>query len=233
MRNETNRVWDCLEQIYEQGQNVSIVKHLVDKTIRVNVTISRISRSQCKIVVITPPNQDVFFLDDTNILIQSDLFPYPIRAKVSSVDIHQRLMVLTDLLYPVSMRESRKELRVNPKASLDVRIVYQAEDECKASISDLSVDGVSLIVRNSNVNLTDVLIPHDSVRLHLSLQTSTYPKRVISFPATVSYIHSLETTKDFRIGFMTFPSERDKTALRRFIVECQNATAAGGVPLAN
>jgi hypothetical protein len=232
MRNEINEIWDCLEQIYKQDQSVSIVKHFVDKTIRVNVTISHISRNQCEIVVVTPQNQDVFYLDDTKILLQSDLFPYPIRARVSSVDINRRSIVLTDLLYPVSMSESRKELRVNPKEALDVRIMYQAEDECLASISDLSVEGVSLIVSSSDANWTDVLVPNESVRLHLSLQTSAYPKCEISFPATVSYINPLEAPEEFRIGFMTFPSEQDKTALRNFIVACQNTTATGGTPLA-
>jgi hypothetical protein len=219
---EIDEILTYLEYISQQQRIVSLVNTYQGVSISLDVDIYQVARRRGEITVSTRQGQNISLLPATKILIHSDLFPKPIQATVASVDVHHRSAILKNLLYPQSLRESRKETRVQPREELNVKVAYRAQNELIASVMDISVGGISLLLREKSMGLEHALTPKDSVRLNLVLPISGQLDPVeLSFPATVTYVNPASQSTDFRVGFMTLPNEQDKSILRRYIFDRQ------------
>jgi hypothetical protein len=219
---EIDEILDYLEYISQQKRNISLVNSYQGVSISLEVNIVDVSRRRRDISVSTHLGQNISLLPATKILIHSDLFPKPIQAVVDSVDIHHRTAVLKNLVYPTSTKDGRKETRVQPKENLIARVIYQSKSEYTANVADISVEGISLLLDNGYTKPEQMLSPKASVQLKIRLPISGQSNHAeLSFWATVSYINALEEQEGYRVGFMTFPSDQDKTILRRFIFDRQ------------
>jgi hypothetical protein len=220
--NELDEIFGNLEYINQQKRVVSLVNTYQGVSISLDVEIIQVTRRRGEITVTTRHGQNISLLPASKILIHSDLFPKPIEAKVGSVDVHHRTGVLKNLRYPKSMRDGRKELRIQPQDEVKVRVTYRNQNEIIATVADLSVEGISLLVSEENQNIKSILAPKDSVRLSFRLPVSgPIGPYELSFPSTVTYVNPVGQEDDFRVGFMTFPDEQEKSVLRRFIFDMQ------------
>jgi len=219
---EIDDILNNFEYIGQQKRIISLVNSYKGVTISLDVSIDQVIRRRGEIIVSTHHGQNISLLPATKILIHADLFPKPIQATVGSVDVHHRTAVLKNFLYPVDMREARKEARVQPKSELPINVVFRDQNERLASILDISVEGISVRLNDRSKSITQTFVPKTSVRLNLSLPIPSQADGInLSFPAVVTYIHPLNSADDFRVGFMTFPNEQDKNLLRRFIFDRQ------------
>ncbi|HBX69226.1 MAG TPA: hypothetical protein DEH25_07545 [Chloroflexi bacterium] len=218
---EIDEIFNYMEYISQQKRTISLVNSYRGVSFSLDVSLNEVTKRRGEIVVSTRTGQNISLLPATKILIHSDLFPKPIQATVASVDVHHRSAILKNLLYPQSMREGRKETRIQPKDNLKVNVSYRGKNEFVAGIFDISVEGISLLASDIP-NFDKELVPKDSVRLKLRVPISGQIEEVeLSFSGTVSYNNPHETPGAFRIGFMTFPSEQDKAVLRRYIFDRQ------------
>ena len=219
---EIDEILNYLEYISQQKRGVSLVSTYHGISISLNVEIYQVARRLGEVTVTTRQGQNISLLPATKILIHSDLFPKPIEAKVASVDVHHRTAVLRNLVYPKSIREGRKESRVQPKDNIDVRVSYRNQNEFFAGVGDLSIEGISLLVNEKILGEDNILVPKDSVRLSFRLPLSgQFDSDEISFPATVTYVNPVGQEANFRVGFMTFPDDAEKSILRRYIFDMQ------------
>ncbi len=217
-----DEILDYLEYISQQKRNVSIVNTYQGVSISLEVNILRVSRRRRDITVTTRYGQSLSLLPATKILIHSDLFPKPIQAIVDTVDIHHRTAVLKKFVYPTSSEDGRKETRVQPKNELKARVIYRGKSEMSAKVADISVEGISLVMEDTKADLEEKLSPKTSVQLLVRLPISDRPDKAdLSFFATVSYINALNQNREYRVGFMTYPSDQDKATLRRYIFDRQ------------
>jgi len=219
---ELDEILTYLEYISQQQRIVSLVNTYQGVSISLDVDINQVARRRGEITVSTRQGHNISLLPATKILIHSDLFPKPIQATVASVDVHHRSAVLKNLLYPQNLREGRKESRIQPKEELKVKVAYRAQSELIANVIDISVGGISLLLREKSMGIEQVLSPKDSVRLNFLLPISgQLDPAELSFPATVTYVNPANQSKGFRVGFMTLPSDQDKSILRRYIFDRQ------------
>ncbi len=219
---DTDEILDYLEYISQQKRNVSLVNTYQGVSISLEVNILLVSRRRRDITVTTRYGQNLSLLPATKILIHSDLFPKPIQATVDSVDLHRRSAVLKNLAYPQSFKDGRKENRVQPKENFRAKIIFQGKSEHSAKVADISVEGISLFVEGANVDLEKKLSSKSSVQLRFCLPPSEKSdEKELSFWATVSYINAINEKGEYRVGFMTYPSDLDKSVLRRYIFDRQ------------
>ena len=173
-------------------------------------------------MVATHYGQNISLLPATKIIIHCDLFPQPIQAVVDSVDVHHRSAVLKNMIYLTNSEDGRKETRVQPNEMLKARVIHRGKSEHSGDIADISVEGISLILKCGNQDIEPILSPKTSVQLIARLPISGQSRRVdLSFWATVSYINPLPEEREFRVGFMTYPSDQDRVILRRYIFDRQ------------
>ena len=218
----TDDIFDYLEYISQQNRSVSLVNTYHGVSISLEVNIVKVSPRRKDITVTTRHGQNISLLPATNILIHSDLFPRPIQASVASVDVHHREAVLRSLIYSPNPDDGRKETRVQPKEILNARIALQGHPERVCQILDISVEGISLWMMERNIDLEQVFLPKTSVRLFVNLPASGQSEGAsLSYRATVTYVNPGITKGEYRIGFMTYPSESEKTILRRYIFDRQ------------
>jgi hypothetical protein len=219
---ELDEILTYLEYISQQRRIVSLVNTYQGVSISLDVDIFQVARRRGEISVTTRQGQNISLLPATKILIHSDLFPKPIQATVASVDVHHRSAVLKNLLYPQSLREGRKETRVQPREELKAKVAYGAQNELVARVRDISVGGISLLIKEKSTGLMHALAPKESVRLNFVLPISGKLDPVeMSFPATVTYVNQADQSDGMRVGFMTLPNEDDKSILRRYIFDRQ------------
>jgi hypothetical protein len=219
---EIDEILDYLEYISQQKRSVSLVNTYHGVSVSVEVNIQEILRRRRDVVVVTQFGQNLSLLPATQILVHSDLFPRPIQARVASVDIHHRTAVLRNFSYFSSAQEGRKETRVQPKSELSATITIGEKDERTGVISDISGEGISLILKSKSIDLVQIFLPDTSVRIVFNLPVSNQMDPVnVSLPAKVSYINAIDPAGDFRIGFMTYPQEHQKAILRRYIFDRQ------------
>ena len=219
---EIDDILNNFEYISQQKRIISLVNSYKGVTISLDVSIDQVNRRRGEIIVSTHHGQNISLLPATKILIHSDLFPKPIQATVGSVDVHHRTAFLKNFLYPSDMREARKETRVQPRSELPINVVYRDQNERVASVLDISVEGISVRLNDRTKSVTQIFLPKTSVRLNFSLPISSQADGVnLTFPAVVSYIHPLNSADDFRVGFMTYPTEQDRNILRRYIFDRQ------------
>lgn len=221
---EIDEILEYLEYIHQQQRPVSLVSTYQGVSMSSEVDIQQILPTRGDVVVVTNYGQPLSLLPATKIRIHSDLFPTPIQARVASVDVHHRKAVLKILSYIQSEQDSRKELRVQPKHELNATVTIGGQNERKGIINDISVEGVSLILMCTNIDLSQIFLPNTSVRIIYNLPESNQGELVtISVPAKVTYINTINPMEEFRIGFFTYPKEHQKNLLRRFIFDHQTA----------
>jgi hypothetical protein len=220
--NEINEILDYLEYIRQQQRPVSLVNTYQGVSKSLEVEIHKISRTRKEVVVVTNFGQPLSLLPATKMRIFSDLFPLPIQAKVLSVDIHRRRAILKNFSYIQNEQENRKELRVQPKHELTAFIKIGRQKERAGIILNISVEGVSLILKCSDIDLLQYYLPNTSVRVKYSLQDPNQRNPVtLSLPAKVTYINTIIPMEEYRVGLMTYPKEHEKNVLRRFIFDRQ------------
>ena len=114
-----------------------------------------------------------------------------------------------------------KENSVQPKENFRAKIIFQGKSEHSAKVVDISVEGISLFVESANVDLRKKLFQKQCSASVLFATHLKNPKKELSFWATVSYINAINEKGEYRVGFMTYPSDLDKLVLRRYIFHRQ------------
>jgi len=219
---EIDEILKQLEYIHQQKRPVSIVSTYQGVSLSLEVEIDQILRKRRDVVVAAQIGHQMSLLPATQIRIHSDLFPRPIQARVASVDVHQRKAVLNVISYVQGEQDSRKELRIQPKDELNATVTIGGQNERTGIINDISVEGISLILVSTNIDLSPIFIPNTSVRVIFNLPVSNQKNlETISVPAKVTYINAIKPMEEFRIGFLTYPKEHQKDLLRRFIFDHQ------------
>jgi hypothetical protein len=220
--NEIDEILDYLEYISQQKRSVSLVNTYKGVSVSLEVNIQQILRKRGDVVVVAQYGHSISLLPATQILIHSDLFPNPIEAKVASVDVHHRTAVLRNFSYHQSKKDNRKESRVQPKSVINASVTIDGQNVRNGKIFDISVEGISLILKSNNTDLTQIYLPNTSVRVIYTLSISNELEPVnIYIPAKVSHAHIIHPSGEYRVGFMTFPKEEQRSVLRRFIFDCQ------------
>jgi hypothetical protein len=220
--NEIDEILEQLEYIHQQKRPVSIVHTYQGVSSSFEVGIDQILRKRRDVVVAAKFGRKLSLLPATQIQIHSDLFPYPIHARVGSVDVHHRTAVLEILSYLQAKQDNRKELRIQPKVELKATVTIGGQNERTGIVNDISVEGISLILTTTNIDLSKIFLPNTSVRIILNLQVSNQSDpETISMPAKVTYTNPIKPMEEFRVGFSTYPKEHQKDLLRRFMFNHQ------------
>jgi hypothetical protein len=218
----TDDIFNYLEYISQQNRSVSLVYTYHGVSISIEADILKVSRRRDNITVATRHGQNISLLPATTIFVHSDLFPRPIQASVASVDVHHREAELRSLIYSPNPDDGRKETRVQPKEKLNARVALPGHPERVCQVIDISVEGISLWLIDRNIDLEQVFLPRTSVRLFVNLPASGQSRGAsLSYRATVTYVNPGITKGEYRIGLMTYPSEEEKTILRRYIFDRQ------------
>ena len=219
---EIDEILDYFEYINQQKRSVSLVSSYHGVSISLEVIIQQIIRRRREVSVTAHYGHNMSLFPATQILIHSDLFPKPVQAKVASVDVHHRSAVLRNFSYQQTDQESRKGTRVQPKGELSASVAIDDQSKYTGRISDISIEGISLILKYKEIDLTQVFRQNTSVSVFLSLPISNQlDPEDISIAARVSNIHAINPEGEFRVGFMTSPLERQKAVLRRYIFDRQ------------
>jgi len=219
---EIDEILDYLEYIGQQKRSVSLVNTYLGVSITLEVNVLEVMRRRREVSVVTQYGRNISLLPATQILVHSDLFPRPIQAQVSSVDVHHRTAVLKNFSFTSTTQDNRKETRVQPKSKLSALVTMNGQNERSSLIADISVEGISLILQDRHVDLTQIFLPETSVRIFSNLPVSNQTHQVeLSIPAKVSYIHAINPTGEYRAGFKAYPLDRQKNVLRRYIFDRQ------------
>jgi hypothetical protein len=219
---EINEILGLLEYIHQKKRPLSLVQTYQGVSSSFEVGIDQILRKRGDVVVAAQYGHKISLLPATQIQIHSDLFPKPIQARVGSVDLQHRKAVLQVLSYLQAKEDNRKELRIQPKHELKATVTIGGQNERTGIVNDISVEGISLILMTTNLDLSQVFLPNTSVRVILNLQIPNQSRsETISMPAKVTYINTIKPMEEFRVGFSTYPKEHHKDLLRRFIFDHQ------------
>jgi hypothetical protein len=219
---KTDEIFDYFEYINHQNRAVSLVTTYHGVSISLEVDILKVSRKTGDVTVATRRGQNMSLLPATYVLIHSDLFSRPIHAIVATIDVHHREAVLKSFVYSPSTDDGRKEVRMQPKEIRMARVALQGQPERVGKVNDISVEGISITLRDQHVDLGDIFLPKTSVRLYIDLPLTDQPDQVdLSYRATVTYVNPGNVQSEYRVGFMTYPSDKDKVVLRRYIFDQQ------------
>jgi hypothetical protein len=222
LMSEINDILELLEYIHQKKRPVSIVHTYQGVSSSFEVGIDQILKKRRDVVVAAQYGHKISLLPATQIQIHSDLFPKPILARVRSVDVQHRTAVLEVLSYLQTKQDNRKELRIQPKNELKAAVTIGGQNEMTGIVNDISVEGISLILMTTDVDLSQVFLLNTSVRVILNLQISDQTRsETISMPAKVANINTIKPMEAFRVGFSTYPKEHHKDLLRRFIFDHQ------------
>jgi hypothetical protein len=215
-----DQILESLEHINQNNRVVCLVSTYMGVSISVDVNIKNVDKKNREVTVVAHHQQKMPFLPATRVSMHSDLFPKPILARVSSIDVRRRLATLHELDYAFETMGKRKEIRVLPKDALKATITSAQKKDFNANVADISVDGISLILEDKN--LEEIFSPQTSVRMSLKLPLSDETKTAyLSFLARVIYQIELDEPGKSRVGLRIYPNDQDKDALRRFIFDRQ------------
>jgi len=219
---EIDEILDYLEYISQQKRSVSLVNTYHGVSISLEVDVQQVVRRRGDVGISVRSGQNISLLPATKVLIHSDLFPKPIQARIASVDVHHRAAVLRNFSYFQSVQEGRKETRVQPKRALSASVTLAGQSGWTGVVSDISIEGISVILMSKDIDLPQIFLPSTGVRVSFSLAVSDQVDVVeLSLPAKVSYVQAINSMGEFRVGFMTYPLEHQKSALRRYIFDRQ------------
>jgi hypothetical protein len=221
---EIDQILDYFEYIKQQKRSVSLHNSYYGVSVNMEITVQEVLKRRKEIQISVPSGSSMSLLPATTVEMHTDLFPRPIQARVAVVDVHHRLATLREISYIANTKDGRKEIRVQPSSELTAKAIIQGKDERTGIVADISVGGASLILKSRNLDLTQIYLPKTTVQLSFGLPISTNNKVEtvdLSLSAQVTYIHAINVSGEYRVGFMTFPEEQQKVILRRYIFDYQ------------
>jgi hypothetical protein len=221
MDGEVEEILAYLDYIQSQNRLVSIVNTFKGVSYSYTVNIVNVSHQEETIMVAAPPRHNLSLLPNMDVTIHSDLFPHPILACVSTVDVPRRTAIICPFEYQRSMTDNRNHARVQIKDKLLVSIRGEEDFQITALVHDLSIQGMSILINSTGIDKEDHLQSGEklnlSFRLRLSVTASLKP---IDFQAKIIYTQPFNTDK-LRVGLQTYPTPREILAIRRYIFDRQ------------
>ena len=222
MHEKVDEILEYLDYIKSQRRVVSIVRTFMGVSFSVEVNIVSVSKKYRSVVVANLQQQNISLLPFTEVTIHSDLFPRPIRTKVSQVDPTQHAATLQPFDYIQLAGENRAHMRVHPKQGMIAKIVSEKGEQYFAEVDDISIEGISIILDKRVEKLETALVPQSSIILQFSLTFTGHPSNInLNLTATITYLITLNGDEKTKIGVLTYPNEEERSALRRYIFDRQ------------
>jgi hypothetical protein len=141
---------------------------------------------------------------------------------VKSVDSQRKMVFLSNFHYLHRTKEKRMNVRVTPRNEIAVTIYKDGFGRLFASVIDISVDGLSLLIDERAISQADFMTSNDKVRLSFRIpdmeETSQY---TFNFPAKIVYSNPRSKDNHYRIGMKIFPSVAETSLLRQYIFDRQ------------
>jgi hypothetical protein len=221
MENDIDEILKYLVYIHKQNRRISIVTTFKGVSYSKTVKLSSVADKDQVITVSTPPRQSLSLLPNTQIAIHSDLFPHAVLAQVYEVDNQRRTAQLYPIEYIKGSDENRSQVRVLTAGGIPVTISGEGDDQLKAYLHDISIQGASVVLEKITRENEDAIQTGKSSRLSFELQlsgeSSPYAFRI---PAKTIYLTRMNKGK-YRVGLHTYPRPKDIAALRRYIFDRQ------------
>jgi hypothetical protein len=221
MADELDEIMAYLEYIRSQNRPVSIVNTFKGVSYSLIVNIDAISKKEKTISVSSQHRKNISLLPNTNVAIHSDLFPHTVLADVVTIDVQWINAILKPLEYRRGLDDNRSHVRVQTREDIPITIECKNDIRLSANIHDISTDGVSIVFNEITKDIEEISQVGRQSRLHFEIQLSnaTSP-HVFNFAANTVYVTVLNEN-DRRVGFQIFPSQKDLSALRRYIFDRQ------------
>lgn len=221
MNNDIDEILAYLEYIRSQNRLVSIVNTYKGVSYSLSVNLLKISPHDQTVTISTHHRQNISLLPNIQVSMHCDLFPFTVRARVASVDNVHRSAVLHGLSYERSIDENRSHMRFEPPQKLNIRVHIEGGSQLEGIVHDISIEGISILLKDLNPTDQEALQAGVSTRLLLAMPLNpNNPPRTFSLPGKVMYANPIEGGQT-RLGLQIYPAMADQALLRRYIFDRQ------------
>jgi hypothetical protein len=222
MSNQHTEILDHLSYIASRGRKIILVTNFRGVPINLCAQIVRTSSATGEVQIFLHHRQIVSLQITTQTLLQSELFPRPVIANVTALDLYNYMIRLGGLAYVSGSMGERKSVRVQPEAPIHVEMKTENGYSISGEIIDISLDGLSIRFNLSRLPSPDVLAPGSCVQMTLGLAVTQGTEILdIQMPAKVAYLNPGENESCCRLGLLTEPAQADQPMLRRYIFDRQ------------
>ena len=219
MMNEFDEILAYLDYIRSQSRLVSVVNTFMGVSYSLNVNILQVSSEDGSLTISTQHRQKLSLLPNIWVSIHSDLFPFPVKAKVASVDSQHNTAVLYQFEYRRSTDENRSQPRYLTRFEHPIQINVDEKDLNTGLINDISTNGISVILKkptgDMEKSLDNGVNCHLSFSLQVDMAASPHP---FTTSAEIVYVLPIEGGY-FRLGMKMYPTVNDQSLIRRYIFD--------------
>jgi hypothetical protein len=221
MNNDLDEILAFLEYIRSQNRLVSIVNTYKGVSYSLSVNLLRVSPQEGTITISTLQRQYMSLLPNIQVNIHCDLFPFIVRARVAAVDNAHRSAVLHAFSYERSIDENRSHMRFEPRQTINVRVHIEKGAQLEGIVHDISIEGISILLKDLNATDQESLQAGISTRLLLAIPLNPNDTpHMFNIPGKVMYANPIEGEQT-RLGLQIYPVMAEQALLRRYIFDRQ------------
>jgi hypothetical protein len=161
---------------------------------------------------------------DDQILLQSELFPFTVMAKVRDFNLRNQIVTLKDLHYANGSIGNRKHVRVQPEYKLQVKVVTAQGYQVPGRMIDLSLVGISAEMEVAASLVDEVLPTQSQVEVMFQLPKGSAPRNQdLRIQARVAHLHVEQNVSMCRVGLFILLTDGEQQILRRYIFDRQTS----------
>jgi hypothetical protein len=221
IKNQHDEIIQYLEYIKSQNRSVTIVRSFKGVSFSIEASIIQINERKDEIIIRSRHQEKLPLLLKTQVFLHSLLLPRPIQANVCDVESNRFSATLNQLDYYQKIGENREYPRILPEIGLSTTIFLERGGQLVAEIMDISVGGLSVIVKEMTEENKSWLLPHTPVQLTLALPLLETKPAELTLEAHVTYIRKMSENGSYRVGFKFLTDDLEKNTLRRYIFDRQ------------
>jgi hypothetical protein len=150
--------------------------------------------------------------------IQSASLPSILKARVTNLDIVATLATLGNFEYASETIGRRNVIRVQPKDTIDVLILYGTQ-KIRGTLVDVSSSGIGIYMLSAYIYNPGMLRKNERIHLSLRLPNEKGILSDLRIPGSILYINREKGS--FRLGISTSPDPHAQSQISQYITHRQ------------
>ncbi|MBN1668671.1 MAG: PilZ domain-containing protein [Anaerolineales bacterium] len=227
MQVESIDIFTTLAYIAAQRRSITLLTNFRGVPIKIRAHMMRLNRLSGQLHLLACQRQVVALRPDQAVLLQSELFPRPVTARIARLDLQRQTLVLQALAYSSGSVGQRVQPRVQPESPLSAELRLNDGFTLKGRVIDLSPDGLSVSLPSQLLPLEQPCLPGCPLEIALGLPGWEGQIVDLQLPAQVAYrVEDVQLPGYTRLGLLTQPNEHDQMVLRRYLFDRQTVILA-------